>query len=250
MKYDELVKEEENVRDEKNAVLELMMNNPNAGIGIEDTLESASKKIADYAAKHPEIAETLGSAETGYTMYDKYGNVIGGKAGVGSAASTTDIGSLLNGVYDYLEINPTKSVLDAVSNLPTAIRNDVISAYYLNEAFQKGEAEKPKNEVLSKIQAGNIDASVINDGYSAGLTLEEMKAAATTEEAKNKLSSAVQQVSTQGREQALYGAGKAVSDVASGVGQWFTQPHESIAEQLSNQFSQFVSPFLRGISGK
>lgn len=87
MKYDELVKEEENVRDEKNAVLELMMNNPSAGIMISDTVESASAKVAKYAQLHPEISQTLGSAETGYTMYDKYGNVIGSRAGVSAEDS-------------------------------------------------------------------------------------------------------------------------------------------------------------------
>jgi hypothetical protein len=87
MKYDELVKEEENVRDEKNAVLELMMNNPSAGIMISDTVESASAKVAKYAQLHPGISQTLGSAETGYTMYDKYGNVIGSRAGVSAEDS-------------------------------------------------------------------------------------------------------------------------------------------------------------------
>ncbi|MDD5220417.1 MAG: hypothetical protein PHV11_07615 [Candidatus Bipolaricaulis sp.] len=224
-KYNELVSQEEQLRKDKTDILNLMLQYPNAGIDINDTMEGAVKKAQPYEAAN-QAAKVAGTTDT------------------------TDINSLLNGVYDYLELNPTKSVLDAVSTLPTAIRSDVISAYYLNQAFQRGEAEKPRNEVLSKIQSGNIDASVIQAGYEAGMTLEDMKAAAPNDEIRNRITDIQREISTQGRERALYGAGQAVSGVASGVGQWFTQPHESIAEQLSNQFSQFVSPFLRGISGK
>lgn len=80
-KYNDLVKKEEQTKEDKQNVLNLMLENPNAGITIEDTLESAAQKVATYNKVHPEISQTIGSSETGYTMYDKYGNVIGTKTG-------------------------------------------------------------------------------------------------------------------------------------------------------------------------
>jgi len=69
---------------EKKEVSELMIDNPNAGVSLSDTLDQASKKVAEYEKKNPTVSSTVGSAETGYTMYDKYGNVIGTKAGTGN----------------------------------------------------------------------------------------------------------------------------------------------------------------------
>lgn len=226
-KYDELVSKEEQLRKDKTDILNLMLQYPNAGIDINDTMEGAVKKAQPYEAANQAAAAAA-------------------KAGT----TTEDINSLLNGVYDYLELNPTKSVLDAVSALPTAVRNDVISAYYLNQAFQQGEAEAPKKEVVSQIQSGNITMETIQRGFAAGMTLEDMKAAAPSDEIRNRITDIQREISTKGREEALYGTGKAIGGAISGVGKWLTQPHQSISEQISNELSGFISPFLRGLTGK
>jgi len=83
----ETKKEEETTR--LNSVLSLKVEYPSAGISDSDTIKSAMNKVAEYEKNNPTISQTLGSAETGYTMYDKYGNIIGTQPGGG----TTDVNS-------------------------------------------------------------------------------------------------------------------------------------------------------------
>jgi hypothetical protein len=84
-----------------NNVLNLKLQYPNAGINPTDTLEQANQKAEDWTKKNPTISQILGSAETGYTMYDKYGNVIGTKSGVDETKDNPTIfDSLMQGVID------------------------------------------------------------------------------------------------------------------------------------------------------
>ena len=84
-----------------NNVLNLKLQYPNAGINPTDTLEQANQKAEDWTKKNPTISQILGSAETGYTMYDKYGNVIGTKSGVDETKDNPTIfDPLMQGVID------------------------------------------------------------------------------------------------------------------------------------------------------
>lgn len=55
MKYDELVKEEKDVTSEKTEVLDLMIQYPNAGISIKDSVTEAGMKVVLYQKQHPEV---------------------------------------------------------------------------------------------------------------------------------------------------------------------------------------------------
>ena len=89
------------IKQEKKDVMNLRLQYAGAGISIDDTLEEATAKAENWSKKNPTISQTLGSAETGYTMYDKYGNVIGTKSGVDETKDNPTIfDSLMQGVID------------------------------------------------------------------------------------------------------------------------------------------------------
>ena len=92
----EAQKELDKVTKEKKDVMALRLQYAGAGISINDSLEQAIAKAEAWSEKNPTISQTLGSAETGYTMYDKYGNVIGTKAGVTSGGSLLTNTQILN----------------------------------------------------------------------------------------------------------------------------------------------------------
>ncbi len=54
-KYDELVQKEKDVTSEKTEVLDLMIQYPNAGISIKDSVTEAGMKVVLYQKQHPEV---------------------------------------------------------------------------------------------------------------------------------------------------------------------------------------------------
>ncbi len=97
----EAQKELDEIKEEKKEVMALRLQYAGAGISIDDTLEEATAKAENWSKENPTISQTLGSAETGYTMYDKYGNVIGTKSGVDETKDNPTIfDSLMQGVID------------------------------------------------------------------------------------------------------------------------------------------------------
>ncbi len=72
----------EEAKKETTQVMELKLQYAGAGINISDTLEQAVVKAEKYTVSNPTVAQTTGSAETGYTMYDSQGNIIKTVAGV------------------------------------------------------------------------------------------------------------------------------------------------------------------------
>jgi hypothetical protein len=122
-----------NDRVDKETVVSLMLDNQNAGILTTDTKEEATAKATAYSKSHPEVAQTVGSAETGYTMYDKYGNVIGTKGGGGVTTPTEDT------VYDEDLLSEIKGGAS-----PIQAANLIISGVGENLT------EKEKSSILSR----------------------------------------------------------------------------------------------------
>jgi len=88
------------VTQEKKEVMSLRLQYAGAGISINDSLEEATTKAENWSKENPTISQTLGSAETGYTMYDKYGNVIGTKEGSSKEKDATIFNSLMQEVIN------------------------------------------------------------------------------------------------------------------------------------------------------
>ena len=227
-KYDELVSKEEQLRKDKTDILNLMLQYPNAGIDINDTMEGAVKKAQPYEAAN----QAAKASKADGTM------------------ESQELEGWLNYLMDATQSDPVNGFRNAITSIPSAARGEVISSFYAIQAFNQQQQDAPKNEVSSKIQSGNIDASVIQAGYEAGMTLEDMKAAAPNDEIRNRITDIQREISTKGREEALYGAGQAASGVVSGVGKWFTEPHEALGVQIYDKIYESISPFLRGLTGK
>ena len=147
-KYNELVQKEEILRNEKTNVLNLALQYPNAGITISDTMESAVKKAQPYEA-------AAQAAKADPSMTDE------------------NIDGWVNYLMDQAIQNPIDGLSKAISSIPSALRGDVITAYYLQQA----EADRPKQEFLNNLKNSNITPELLKQGYDLGLTLDGMKAA-------------------------------------------------------------------------
>lgn len=151
-KYNELVQKEEILRNEKTNVLNLALQYPNAGITISDTMESAVKKAQPYEA-------AAQAAKADPSMTDE------------------NIDGWVNYLMDQVIQNPIDGLSKAISSIPSALRGDVITAYYLQQAFMQSEADRPKQEFLNNLKNSNITPELLKQGYDLGLTLDGMKAA-------------------------------------------------------------------------
>ena len=96
----QLYAKEKSEKERLTNVLNLKLEYSNAGIEPTDTIEEAMAKAENWSKENPTISQTLGSAETGYTMYDKYGNVIGTKEGSSKEKDATIFNSLMQEVIN------------------------------------------------------------------------------------------------------------------------------------------------------
>jgi LysM repeat protein len=214
------------VTKEKSEVSDLMIeyNAYGAGISLDDTLESAQKKAAKANEAKVELSKT--KAEGGM--------------------SEDELISTLSGVQDYLDLNKDKSILDAVSTLPTAQRTNVLNAYYLNKAFQEEQGSKPKNDALSVISSGDVSETSIQNAITNGATNDEILSSAGNNQAQ--ATQILGQLSTKGREQALEGAGAATKGAITGFIERGKVNSTTSGQGTIEQIGDFLSPFLRGLT--
>jgi hypothetical protein len=258
----------QNTHKDESAVLELQLKYPGAGILPTDSVQKATQKSVDYQIKNPDIdTQVVGSAESGYSLINsKTGDTIKQiSSGTGTGTNEDELYSTLQGVEDYLAKNPDKSILDAMSSIPSAQRASVLNAYYLNKAFQEEQISKPKNDALLKISSGDTSATAIKNAIDNGATNDEIIGASPVGK-ESEIIKSLGETSTQSREQALEGAGVTTKNIISipfsGIyGDAYKNQTESLIdpvtgktrtqediENILGNISSFISPFLRGIT--
>jgi hypothetical protein len=237
----------QNTHKDESAVLELQLNYPNAGILPTDSVQTATQKSVDYQIANPDIdTQVVGSAETGYSLINsKTGETIKQiSSGAGVSTNEDELYSTLQGVEDYLVKNPDKSILEAMSSIPSSQRATVLNAYYLNKAFQEEQTTKPKTDALLEISSGDTSTTAIQNAIDNGATNDEIIGASPVGK-EDEVIKSLGETSTQSREQALEGAGKTTKDIFLAPGKAITESNPfDILENISNA----VSPFLRGLT--
>lgn len=204
-KRDELQAQADQVKADKTQIGELMITYNGAGIRLTDTLEQALAKANIYAQAHPEVAQTLGSAETGYTMYDRFGNIIGSKAGSGTGSGSA------------IAQNFAGFMTDAINNgaTPEAAAQTAI-AY----AKELGLEIKPSQLTEFNTLAKQLSTEITNT-----------KIAKEEEEKKSKTPYVP-------ANQGAYNAGKLVKTKLEQIGEdWETAWNETIGKTASSFFA-------------
>mgnify|MGYP001397597184 CR=1 FL=1 len=201
-KRDELVREEENVRADKTNIGNLMIKYAGAGIRLTDSLEEATAKAAEYEKTHPEIAETVGDAESGYTLYDKYGNVIGTRSGSGTGVGGGVADNFTDMMTEALNSGATPEQA-AFAAIAYAEANGIqMKTSDLNELKKKAQELKKKMD-----EVNNFSPAV---GYG-------------DKPAKPK-------------DQSAYSAGQKVKSFFGGVGNFLTSPWTETVQPTASSF--------------
>jgi LysM repeat protein len=222
---------------DKTKVSEYMMewNAYGAGITLDDSLEEAQKKVTK--ANTTRVAQEKATKETTGGM------------------SEDELYSVLQGVEDYLKVNPDKSPMEAISSLPTEQRTAVLNAYYLNKAFQEEQIFKPKTDALSTISGGDISETSIQNAISAGATNEEILNASGDKQAQ--ATEILGKISSKTRGESLYRAGKTIGTAIEESKKALNKPLEESMSETGEDISNFLkgientfSPFFQGLSNK